>query len=89
MANSLVSLFYYLRWVVPVVQASPVRDLSPVTSPGSDPALRSAAPGPPPREAPVGGASHFLRDGPAAVAVTSAALSVLLGVGAGLLWPML
>ncbi len=63
--NTLVSLFYYLRWVVLVFR----------------PAADGAA-SPAPRPARLAGFSST-------VAVATAATSVALGLGAGLLWPLL
>ncbi len=60
--NTLVSLFYYLRWVVEMFR----------------PADEEPAPEPRP-----------VRVAPSAVALTAAGASVLLGLGAGALWPVL
>jgi NADH-quinone oxidoreductase subunit N len=54
--NTLISLFYYLRWLVPVFQS------------GQDSNGRTS------------------RRSPARTALTASALSLLLGVGSGVLW---
>lgn len=105
MVNSLVSLFYYLRWVVPVVQAPAVRDLSPAGSavrsgvtdrlaPAPDGSSSDAASVQSGADSPETGMRAWwpdmrARDGAALVAAVAATLSVLFGVGAGVLWPLL
>ena len=106
MVNSLISLFYYLRWVVPVVQAPAVRDLSPIehhvrlrnvpdrlempqdrARPGAAAARGAAGP-----SGVVDGDREDRARAPdmaALVAVVASTMSVLLGVAAGLLWPLL
>jgi NADH-quinone oxidoreductase subunit N len=69
--NTVASLFYYLRWMAPAFVGLPVAPAAAEGSVGTG--ARTAA-----------GTAQEVRRAPAVVLHAAAALSVLLGVGAGL-----